>query len=121
MHKLEKGAMKLAIIEQNIREVAEHLQESFEEKRKENVCPSNVLSGIKNFRKLLKNKRIRKIANPEITKKAQLFYKQFAEDWLLVCTLLEGDFQAIATQDTALAKKIPNRKVISCQQILKDQ
>lgn len=119
LHKLEKTTVKLAIIERTIKEVAEHLQKSLEERREKNAYPSGVRCGIKNFLTILKNDRIRKIADPKITGKTQSLYKRFGEDRLLVYILCEGDFKGIATQDSQLAKKIPKKKFIPCQRLLK--
>lgn len=119
VHRLENATVKLAIIEHTIKEVAKHLQKSLEEKKGKNAHPFGVLSGIENFRKILENERIRKVADPKIAKKDQPLYKRFGEDSPLVYSLYEGDFKAIATQDSPLAKKIPKKKFIPCQQLLK--
>lgn len=119
VHRLEKGMVKLAILEHIINEVVEHLQKSLEGKKEEKTYPSGVLSGLENFRKILENNRIRKVTNPKIPKNVQSSYKRFDKDKLLVYTLYEGKFKAIATQDIQLAKKIPKEKFIPCQQLLK--
>ena len=118
--RLEKCAVKLAVLEQTTREVAEHLQKAFKEKETKKASTFGVLSGVENFRRFLENDRIRRIADPKIPEKTQLSYRKFGEDKLLVYTMCEGNFKAIATQDSSLAKKIPKNKFISCQHLLRD-
>ena len=120
VHRFEKDAVKLAIIEHTIYEVAEHLSESFKAKIRKRASPFGVYSGIENFRKLLRDDRVKKFTNPKMTKKDQLVYKRFGEDMLLAYAFFEGGFRAIATQDTPLIEKISKKYLFPCQQLLKD-
>lgn len=121
MDRLNRNIVRLAVMEQNIEEVAEHLRKSYEEKQEKGASIFDVMSRVKNFRKLLENDKIRKIANPEITKKAKPVFERFGEDKLLVYVLQEGGFKNLATQDRQLAQRISAKKAINCQQLLKAQ
>lgn len=120
MYRLDRDIVKLAIIEQTIEEVAEHLRKSYEEKQERRASIFGVVSGVENFRKLIENDKIRKIANPKISKEAQPVYDRFGEDKLLVYVLHKGSFKGLATQDSQLAQRISEKKIIQCQQLLKD-
>lgn len=121
MDRLDRNVVKLAVMEQTVEEVAEHLRKSYEEKQERGASIFGVVSGVENFRKLLENDKIRKIANPKISMEAQQIYDRFGEDKLLVYVLDKGSFKGLATQDLQLAQRISKKKIIQCQQLLKAQ
>jgi len=118
-HKLRKKTLKLAITEQVIREVAEHLEKSLENKNAKGISIAGVQEGIKNFCVILRSNEIRKIADPKIPRKVRRTYEQYREDMKLAYVLFEGKFKGITTQDGSLIEKIPKEKIIPPQQLLK--
>jgi len=118
LHKLERNKIRIGAIEHTLNEVLEHLLKSFDSKIKENVSTTGVLTGLRNFRKFLADDRIKKFANPKVSVPKETI-KKYREDSLLVCALDEGSFNAIATQNGPLKRKLPGKKKISCQKLLK--
>jgi rRNA-processing protein FCF1 len=114
VHKLQKeDTVSYAITEQVINETAEHLRKGAT-KNPEMDYSTREPSGIYSFMEILADKRIIKIADPEISRKNQLKYKEFAEDILLVYTLVEGGFKGLATQDGKLTRRLKGKNVFPC-------
>lgn len=120
LHRLKSGALKLAILEKTIREVVEHLSKSQSALIKKGESFLHVRSAMENFRKLLQDDRIRKIADPSAAHKVLSKYRQFGEDKLLALVLSKGCFKTVATQDTPLARRIGRNRYIPCKQFWTD-
>jgi predicted nucleic acid-binding protein len=119
-HMIEKNDLKLAILEMTICEIAEHLRKSKGSLLEKNLTAFHIDSAAQNLRKLLQDKRLKKVANPRIASEKKLLkYKQFGEDALLAYTLYEGKFKAIATKDGPLIKRLEKARFAPCQSFFK--
>jgi hypothetical protein len=120
LHRIEKDTIKLAILEITINEVVEHLLVSQRELSQKGLPISGIFGAIENFRKILQDNRVKKIANPVMSQKALRSYDYFGEDKLLAYVLMEGNFRAIATQDGALGKRVGDDRHIKCERVWTD-
>lgn len=117
---LDKKKSKVAILEKTIFEVVEHLSKSKLSLQEKNAPSFHINGAAHNLRKILRDERIRKIANPIMTdNKKMLNYKKFEEDVVLAYTLYEGNFKGIATKDGLLSKRLGEQKYVSCDKLLK--
>jgi predicted nucleic acid-binding protein len=116
-HRLEKDTLKIAILEINIEEVAEHLSKSQNTLIQKGFPILGIRSAIENLQKILQDDRIRKVANPIIPGKAFLAFEHFQEDKLLAYALSEGKFKAVVTQDKKLLQRLGEHKCIPCDHL----
>lgn len=121
LHRLERGKLKLAIVEITIGEVVEHLLMSQSELRQKGFSTYDIRSAIENFRKLLSDDRVNKIANPLVSERDLEPYKQFDEDKLLAYVLFEGRFKTVVTQDRSFAERTGQDRYIPCEHLWTDQ
>jgi len=121
VYRLERGTLRLAILEITINEVAEHLRRSQSKLSQKGFSTRGVRSAIENFRKLLQYDKVKKIANPVIPEKVLSFYAHFREDSLLAYVLFEGNFKALITQDSSLAERVGKDKYMPCKRLWTDQ
>lgn len=113
VHRLNKEEINLAIPEETIEQVIEHLAESFSKRKKQQASIYDIEEGMRNFVKLLDDERILKVFSPtKIPTKYKKKYKEFVEDEILAFVLFEGKFKGVVTEDEKLKKKIPKGKIV---------
>jgi hypothetical protein len=121
LNRLDKGNIALAIPRKTIEQVIEHLMKSFEKRTEQQTGTHDIEKGMRNFVKLIEDRRILKVSNPEkCPNRDEEYYQQFQEDAVLACVLFEGGFKGIVTEDGKLRQKISKRKpVLSYKDLLK--
>jgi rRNA-processing protein FCF1 len=118
-YQMEKRDLKIAILEKTISEVAEHLSKSKESLAAKNAPAFHIEGAAQNFRKILEDNRIMKLANPRFTSNQISEYKNFGEDSVLAYALFQGNFKAIATKDGPFARRLRKDKFVSCDLLFK--
>jgi predicted nucleic acid-binding protein len=115
LHRIQEDTLRLAILENTINEVVEHLLRSQDELNRKGFSTSGIRSAIENFRKFLQYDAVNKIANPKVSEKAFSPYEHFREDRLVAYVLFEGNFKAVATQDRSFAERLGEGRYIPCE------